>query len=154
MIALQGDFNKMFAVHQLRFLVTVDGFSADGGLGCADFSVDSKQAFYVEPKLPLYATAGDHIIVPVSMVNDGKESVTVIVNASSSSEMLTFPKLPTNVVPTIVKSMERGRQIIEVDVKSGDESAQITISASAGSIVDTCTRNITIQPKGLYFPAI
>ena len=51
------------------FRVFADAFAGNGALGATNVGVDSVQPFYAELKMPLEVTAGDHILLPVSMVN-------------------------------------------------------------------------------------
>ncbi len=63
------------------FRVLADGFTETGALGSGDALINSRQPFYVEPKLPLEATAGDLILLPVSLVNSTKDGMKVVLEA-------------------------------------------------------------------------
>jgi hypothetical protein len=51
------------------FRVFADAYSGSGSLGTSNIGVESVQPFYAELKMPLEVTAGDHIMLPVSMIN-------------------------------------------------------------------------------------
>lgn len=51
------------------FRVFADAYSGSGSIGASNIGVESVQPFYAELKMPLEVTAGDHIMLPVSMIN-------------------------------------------------------------------------------------
>ncbi|MBI2811246.1 MAG: hypothetical protein HYX67_10520 [Candidatus Melainabacteria bacterium] len=57
------------------FRVLADAFTSDGAVGAASLGMESVQPFYVEAKMPLEVTEGDHILLPISLVNATTERV-------------------------------------------------------------------------------
>ncbi|MEI3004874.1 MAG: alpha-2-macroglobulin family protein [Victivallales bacterium] len=51
------------------FRVTADAIGNNGALGVQTAAIRSVEPFYIEPKLPVFATGGDRIQVPVALVN-------------------------------------------------------------------------------------
>ena len=69
--ARTGEVTVRFALNDsvTTFKVLASGFDDRGALGAGTGAIESTQPFYLEPKLPLEVTAGDHIDLPVSLVN-------------------------------------------------------------------------------------
>ncbi|MFT7561876.1 MAG: hypothetical protein ACI93R_003808 [Flavobacteriales bacterium] len=128
------------------FRVMADAFGRNGALGDSDSMIQSIEPFYIEPKLPLTATVGDVIQVPVSMVNASLQSLdNAQLIVKSEGLDLKQPKAIN------LKADERARQFITLKLDEPGE-LDITFSAAAGGYTDTVTRTLLVRPKG--FPIV
>lgn len=124
------------------FRVRSDAFARNGALGSTDFILHSVEPFYIEAKMPLDATVGDIIELPVALVNAGKTEISSA-NLLVRGEGLNI----TQVTPIALAAGERARRIVRIGVdKPGVFS--LKISAAAGEYTDTVTRSLTVKPRG------
>jgi len=124
------------------FRVMADGFARNGALGSADKLVSSVEPFYIEPKLPLHAVAGDTIIVPVTLVNATEQTID---NARMlvQAEGVEFSQVPAISLP----AGARVRQTLELRTqRSGNYAVKIT--AVAGPFTDSVTRTLAVAAAG------
>lgn len=127
------------------FRVLADGFTESGALGSGDALINSRQPFYVEPKLPLEATAGDLILLPVSLVNSTKDGLKVVLEAKGGEVL----SLPENFVGNLdLKQDERGRLLLPVRVGKANGKITLTLDGKAGAFSDKVTREIMVKPLG------
>jgi len=114
--------------------------------------------FYAEAKVPIEASIGDNIVVPVTLFNSKPKNITArfIIEISEDCDLILDEKVHTLVVPPLNST----RKLINLQPKKGNlaqVSAQcsVTVSAETGDartkIQDTIVRNFRIVPKG--FPA-
>ncbi|MDR0882142.1 MAG: A-macroglobulin complement component [Candidatus Adiutrix sp.] len=125
------------------FRVRADALGANGALGQAGAEIVSLEPFYAEVKLPPAAVAGDHLKVPVTLVNStgqGLERPGLLVQ---SDELKISPvKVPARLAPG-------GRERILAELapeRAG--AARLTLKAAAGPYADTVSRNLTVLPRG------
>ncbi|WP_257450418.1 MG2 domain-containing protein [Archangium lipolyticum] len=116
----------------------------DGALGSAVATLESVQPFYVEPKLPLEVTSGDVIQLPLALVNGTSTTlqgaaVKVGLSGDVKASSLSGMNLAAN---------ERARRILELKVGSQSRPVDVTLTATAGSYVDTVKRTLSIKPNG------
>jgi len=127
------------------FRVLADGFTETGALGSGDALINSRQPFYVEPKLPLEATAGDLILLPVSLVNSTSDGLKVVLEAKGGEAL----SLPENFVGNLdLKRDERGRLLLPVRVGKANGKMTLTLEGKAGAFSDKVTREIMVKPLG------
>ncbi len=127
------------------FRVLADGFTESGALGQGDALINSRQPFYLEPKLPLEATAGDLILLPVSLVNSTKDGMKVVLEAKGGEAL----SLPENFVGNLdLKQDERGRLLLPVRVGKANGKITLTLEGKAGAFSDKVTREIMVKPLG------
>ncbi|QRO00824.1 A-macroglobulin complement component [Archangium violaceum] len=116
----------------------------DGALGSAVATLESVQPFYVEPKLPLEVTSGDVIQLPLALVNGTSTTlqgaaVKVGLRGDVKASSLSGMNLAAN---------ERARRILELKVGSQSRPVDVTLTATAGSYVDTVKRTLSVKPNG------
>jgi len=146
--------------------------------GLAELLIQSTKPFYVDAKLPNEISLGDHLIVPISLIN-GLASPEISGHGSTNSmesgphlvvdlranvepnSALYLPQEQANLGNSIsVPHRHRGRALVEVDAVGGGE-ATLTIQSTArlGGVdqdnsenySDTLTRHMKVSPSG--FPA-
>jgi uncharacterized protein YfaS (alpha-2-macroglobulin family) len=132
-----------------RFRVSVDAHDARGALGVGTAQIENRIPFYAEPKLPLQVAAGDEVIVPVSLVNDGDVATDVFVSAELQGELVRVadhaPGLPGASLPV----EGRGRVTLPLQVAHGSGSSRIRlIAATESGLRDVVTREIEVAPRG------
>ncbi len=124
------------------FRVMADSFGRNGALGSKDHMIRSVEPFYIEPKMPLSATAGDVIELPVALIN-ASDKIIDKANIIVQSEGLRIVQ-PT---PLSLAPGERARQIVRINTDQAG-SYTIKLNAAAGSYSDSVTRVLNVKPKG------
>lgn len=128
------------------FKVFADGFTTSGALGGAKSDLKSIIPFYAEAKLPLEVTAGDKILLPISLIN-GTEAV-----LAAGSLAIDLPA-PFKLGP-LTKSIQqliagqRARVIQPINVGFGNGAKNFVLKTKAGQYSDKVTRELMIKPKG------
>ena len=125
------------------FRVFADCF-ADTALGTASVRIESKNPFYMEPKLPLEVTYGDSISAPIALVNESAENLKGKINAVVVG---TAVKLGSSDLDFKLGKQDRQRKILPIEVGQVAETTQIKISA----LTDSVTRPLRIVPTGFPF---
>ncbi len=129
-----------------NFKVFADGFTTSGAVGGGKSDLKSIIPFYAEAKLPLEVTAGDKIMLPISLIN-GTEAVLA---AGSLAIDLPAPfKLGplTKRIQQLVAG-QRARMIQPINVGFGNGAKHFVLQTKAGQYSDKLTRDLMIKPKG------
>ena len=127
------------------FQVQTDAFTADGAIGAASLPIESVEPFYLEPKLPLEVTSGDHIRVPVSMVN---ATDTRFDKGSFHVTTTSGDIVKRAVAKFALNPEERTRKLVSIQVGTQPGTAELTLDASAGPYADRVTRTMQVRPLG------
>ncbi len=132
------------------FRVFADAFSGSGALGATNLGVESVQPFYAELKLPLEVTAGDHILLPISLVNAtsselASPDLSIDLNGASRGQFKLQPLVKSG---TALGAGSRVRLIQPIDVGAGNGNSAFALSAKSGLFQDKVTRNLSVKPKG------
>ncbi|MBX9942094.1 MAG: hypothetical protein K2Y32_22710 [Candidatus Obscuribacterales bacterium] len=128
------------------FKVFADAFSGSGAVGAAAVGIESVQPFYAEMKMPLEVTAGDKILLPVSLVNATTGSLSGV-NVSTDLKGDFKLGAPLGLFSTMAgDSRLRLLQPIDVGIMSGGKP--LVLSAKAGQFSDRIERQILVKPKG------
>jgi uncharacterized protein YfaS (alpha-2-macroglobulin family) len=126
------------------FRVSADAFTARGALGEGAALVESVQPFYAEPKLPLEVTAGDRILLPVSVVNGTTEQLAAaVLRVTAAPGIGVSPQ-----TPFAVAGDARVRRIVELAVGDVTGTADLVVDAAAGPYGDRVTRPLRVVPRG------
>ncbi len=128
------------------FKVFADAFTGSGAVGAAAVGIESVQPFYAEMKMPLEVTAGDKILLPVSLVNATAASLS---DVNVSTDLKGEFKLgsPIGAFSTMGgDSRLRLLQPIDVGILNGGKP--LVLSAKAGQFSDRIERQILVKPKG------
>ncbi|MBI4574718.1 MAG: A-macroglobulin complement component [Planctomycetes bacterium] len=127
------------------YRVLADAWAADGALGEADLLVEARQPFYAEPKPPLEVTAGDRVLLPVSLVNATGDplgaSLAVAAEGGLASEAGWTGTLE-------LPAGGRGRLLVPLAVGAANGTAEITLEATAGPHGDRVRREVEVRPRG------
>jgi len=127
------------------FRVMADGVSHKGVLGQSDAMVTSRQPFYLEPRMPLEVTAGDTILLPVSMVNSTSGGMKVVLDAQAGEGV----SIPADFKGDLqLQADERGRLFLPVTVGRANGRVSLTIAGNAGPFSDRVTRDFAVRPMG------
>ncbi len=149
------------------FRVFADAFTGTGALGATNVGVESVQPFYAELKMPLEVTAGDQILLPVSMVNAtsselASPDISINLNGESKeSSKAQFKLLPLVKNGSALGAGGRVRFIQPIDVealqlgaaKSGETTVGVgtfpfVLNAKSGLFQDKVTRTLSVKAKG------
>lgn len=134
------------------FAVLVDGISSSKensvAIGSTQFILESKQPFYIEPKMPLEVTAGDIVQLPIAIVNN-TESKLSVENTISISNIISLKKMENKIK---VDPMTRVRSLATLVVSEGQGNVQLTVSSSASNNnVDKVIRSTKVVPSGFPY---
>ncbi len=124
------------------FRVSADAFGNNGALGTGRASIESKEPFYIEPKMPQELTAGDIVNLPVALINSTDKNIEKV-NMVVTGEGLDILQPE----PSSLQANERGRQFVTIRTKKPG-TYTLTISAAAGIYADKVTRTIVVKPSG------
>ena len=127
------------------FRAFADAFDKNGALGSATAAVNSVEPFYVEPKLPLEVTTGDTVELPIGIVNGmtrDLQRVKITANAGSGVTIGNVDDWFT------LKSRERVRRVLPMQITSGNGKATFVLNAAAGPFSDRVTRGLVVRPLG------
>lgn len=128
------------------FRVFADAFTGDGAVGAANAGIESVQPFYAEAKLPLEVTAGDQILLPISLINATENPLSsAVLNVDLKGDFKLASVQGSNAILP-AGSRERWIQPIDVGVKNG--LSAFVLTANAGAFEDKVTRNLVVKPKG------
>jgi hypothetical protein len=128
------------------FRVFADAFSTAGAIGASSVGLKSVQPFYAEAKLPLEVTAGDHLILPISLINSTATTfehpdLTVDLKGDFKVEKMLEGHISLN-------ANERARWLQPIVVGSGNGPNEFALHVKAGAYEDNVSRNFTVRPKG------
>eukprot|EP01080_Neovahlkampfia_damariscottae_P007632 gene7632-11954_t len=132
------------------YRIMIDAFTNSGVFGAKDKVVESKEPFYVEAKLPVEATVGDTISVPVSVVNESPEDLTVSLDHDVSIALVPDKNSKFNDAFKVT-SKERTKRYLDLTVDQPHTGAKFGINASAGVFNDQVTRKLDLVPLGFPF---
>lgn len=133
------------------FRVLADAFASDGAVGAANVGMESVQPFYVEAKMPLEVTEGDHILLPISLVNataDKLSNVDLNVALNGTDKISAVEKGSDS-----LNAGERVRWIQPIDVIAGNALRELTLNATTGAYSDKVERKLAVKPKGFPIEA-
>eukprot|EP01080_Neovahlkampfia_damariscottae_P011545 gene11545-4798_t len=129
------------------FKIMVDGFSLDSVFGSSEKSIENKNPFYIDFKIPHQLTCGDKIDLPVNVMNSTPENLKSIVT----------PRFPTQFQyeqqssKFDIQSDEGKRLLIPLCAKQTGNDISVTVEASAGPFEDKITRTTKIIPIGFPY---
>jgi uncharacterized protein YfaS (alpha-2-macroglobulin family) len=128
------------------FRAFADGFADNGAVGAANVGLESVQPFYAEAKLPLEITAGDKVLLPISLVN---ATATSLGNAGVNIDLKGDFKLGDLLKSRAeIGAGDRVRWIQPINVGNGNGLKNFALTAKAGQYQDSVTRTISVKPKG------
>ena len=125
------------------FRVRADAFAGNGALGCGEAEIESKEPFYISPKLPVSVVSGDRVLMPVALVNSTDQVFDNVGVIFRSEELTPDSRVQSNPLAP----GERGRTVVGF-VADKPGRAKLTVNAAAGGYADSVTRELTILPRG------
>jgi alpha-2-macroglobulin-like protein len=128
------------------FRATAEGFSASGAPGGGDATFQSKLPMTLDAKLPVEVTAGDTILLPVTLANETAEPIEATLAARFGSAF----KLATNPVAGPIKLAANAKQSVffalEVIATSGE--ANVSLELAGRGLEDKLEKTIRVVPRG------
>jgi alpha-2-macroglobulin-like protein len=128
------------------FKVFADAFANNGGVGSGSAVLKSFQPFYAETKLPLEVTAGDKVLLPITVVNSTSnkfENPKLLLDLKGNFIIHTLPGSAG-----IVNPSERKRWIVPIDIGFNNGRQTLVLTATSGSYADNLTRTFSVKPSG------
>jgi uncharacterized protein YfaS (alpha-2-macroglobulin family) len=118
-----------------------------GGLAGRDETVlRSSLPFSMAVKLPLEVSAGDKLLLPLTVTNDREKPMEVAVNAGFG-ELLRMRE-PLSHRKLAIGAGKRESVFYPIDVTGKDGRSLVTFAASAGTLKDEFHREVQVQPLG------
>jgi uncharacterized protein YfaS (alpha-2-macroglobulin family) len=125
------------------FRVLVDGHADGGRLGSGQIELVSRLPFWLEPRLPLEASPGDRIDVPLAIVNDSDQKLAVEV-ALENGQLVRLDGEPRRKLP--LPPQQRSRESFALHVVGPSGDCPLTFRGSAGPRTHELTRSVKIVP--------
>ncbi len=131
-----------------RYQVLVAGHTLDGRIGAVTKTIEARQPFSLDPKLPIEISHTDVIDAPIRVTND-----------SDDARKVTFAVAPIGLRPegAVPEFLDlgangKGRKVVRLraDKLSGD--AGVGVTGTSGADKDTILRTIRVVPDG--FPGV
>jgi len=126
------------------FRVLSDAFTGSGALGSHTKMIESRQPFYIEPKLPLEVTSGDRIFLPLGIVNGTASQLNEININTSAAKGIEISSLQ----PFSIAGNRRIRKILNLSIGKVTGNTDFILDASAGAYSDRVTRKLNIVSRG------
>jgi hypothetical protein len=128
------------------FRAFADGFADNGAVGATNVGLESAQPFYAEAKLPLEITAGDKVLLPISLVNTTAAKLgNADVNIDLKGDFKLGELLKRNAE---IGAGDRVRWLQPINVGNGNGLKNFVLNAKAGQYQDAVTRTLSVKPKG------
>jgi hypothetical protein len=127
------------------FRATTEGIGA-GAAGRDETVITSKLPFSMSVKIPLEVSAGDRIELPLTLSNEGSETLPVSLSASFG-ELLRLEG-PVSLPGPGLEADSRASLFYPLDVTGGAGRSEVHFSASAGGLTDEFVREVTVVPLG------
>jgi hypothetical protein len=132
------------------FRATAEGF-AGGAAGTGQLTFQSRRPLTLDARLPVEATAGDTIRLPVTLTNETDEPLDAALTAQFGAQL----RLTGTAPPTQLRVAPRSRQtvVFPLDVVATDGSADLAIQVTARGLADELKKTIRIVPRGFPIDA-
>ncbi|MBN1960242.1 MAG: A-macroglobulin complement component [Deltaproteobacteria bacterium] len=127
------------------FKVMADAYNDKGSLGIATESIQSRQPFYVEPKVPLQLTSGDVVSLPVVLANGTVQELTINEFAVRAARGIA---VINNNINFKLQANVRKRALVVLATGNYVGKDELVVNAAAGNYVDKITRTLEVMPKG------
>ncbi len=133
------------------FRVFSDAYDQAGDIGSSESTLQSVEPFFIEPKLPLEVTAGDKVMMPLSVTNNtarGFADLKITVNGNRGKDAI---EISEQAGSGKTASLAAGSSLRKLYVEASGETAgdvNLTINASAGGFADSVTRTLRVRPAG------
>ena len=144
---------KAFVEFQLsddiaRYQVLVAGHTLDGRIGAIAKTIEARQPFSVDPKLPLEVSHTDVIDVPLRVTNDSDDARKVAFGVTATGLK------PDGAVPEFIDlgPNGKGRKMLRLRAGTLSGPASLALTGISGADKDTILRTITVVPDG--FPSV
>ncbi len=125
------------------FQVLADAFDGRGALAESDAMVRCLQPFSIEPKMPLEATVGDRLLLPVSIADLAGENLGLITVSAQGTTGIAVG----HAEPAAQRSDGRGVAFVPVTF-TGHGPGTLTFSASGTAASDRVSRTLQVHAAG------
>ncbi len=146
--AKTGEASVSFALNDsvTTFRAFADAFADGGAIGGANVGVEAVQPFYAEAKLPLEVTAGDQILLPISLINASGSSLSDAAISVALKGDFKLAELQNKHNEIGLGQRVRCIQPINIGFENG--SKEFILSTKAGLYEDKVVRSLSVKPKG------
>ncbi len=130
------------------FKVTAEGFAANGTPGTGTLAIQNKLPLVIETKLPVEVTAGDTILLPVTLSNETDLAIdaTLVAKFGTAFKLVNTPSLAS------LKIAAQGKQTVmfplQVQVKG---TTEVDLVATTRGLADKLQKQIRVVPKGFPY---
>ena len=131
-----------------RYQVLVAGHTLDGRIGSRTMTIEARQPFSVDPKVPSEVSAGDVIAMPIRVVNDSDDRRLVGFSVEASGLKDSIPARES----IDLVGNTKGRRLIQFPVSpdqpTGDVSLKVDARDEPLGNRDEITRKFRVAPRG------
>jgi uncharacterized protein YfaS (alpha-2-macroglobulin family) len=126
------------------FAVAADTFNDSGAIGEGSATITSQRPFYVESRLPLEVSSGDHIQLPIAAVNAADHPTGPIHLTFTSGKGIDVSPIDA----FTIAAGGRERRIADVTIGSVTGNTDFVVRADAGDASDQVARKLLVTPLG------
>ena len=108
--------------------------------------IKSSLPFSMSVKLPLEVTAGDELLLPLTLTNERDEALDVDLQASFG-ELLALGA-GTEVGDQTLAAGQRASRFFPVEVRGTEGKSRVSFTATAGGLQDSFEREVVVVPQG------
>ena len=127
-----------------NFRVVAEGIGGSIA-GRGETTLSSSLPVSVATRMPPAVSAGDTLMLPISVRNSRPQTVQASVSASFDSPLLIAKETSGSLSLTAGSG---GTHWVPLEIGEGADSATITLSASGGGLTDTMTQTLEVVPPG------
>ncbi|MDF1562889.1 MAG: MG2 domain-containing protein [Deltaproteobacteria bacterium] len=127
------------------FRIVTEGVAA-GVAGRDETVIQSKLPFSMSVKLPLEVSAGDRLLLPLSLTNERAEPMEVEVEATFGEGLALAEPLAAGAVS--IAAGERNSQMYPLEVKRQKGQVPVRFAASSRGLSDEFVREVRVVPRG------
>jgi uncharacterized protein YfaS (alpha-2-macroglobulin family) len=134
--------------HPASYRILLDAHAGDGRIGASSTPLVCQMPFRLEPRVPAEVSVGDHIQVPVSILNasDQRLSIELAMEHGPWLRMEGTPKRTRQVAP-----QERVEEHFTLDSAGPAGDCPLTFRAQSGGLTSVVQQSVKVHPAG--YPA-
>ena len=131
-----------------RYQVFVAGHTQDGRIGAVTATIEARQPFSVDPKLPLEVSHTDTVDVPLRVTNDSDDTRKVAFGVTTTG----FRADGATPDALELGPNGKGRKLLRIKADKLNGPASVSITGTSGADKDTILRTVAVVPDG--FPGV
>ena len=127
------------------FKITAEGFASDGMIGRAEKRFFTQMPFSLSAKLPVEVVTEDIVKIPLTLVNNTKQSITGDLKINYPKGLSPMGKIPTTAT---LAAGQAKTQYLSFNVRERGSADKISISFKSSGFNDEIEKSLTVISKG------